>query len=279
MEKKDVVKKSNNKTKTSSEKTDSKKNVKKTSNTKDNSSSVSKTKSTALANKSATSKSTKNQKNVKGEKSNSKESAKSNKSIASKSTKNKKNVKEEKNNSKESAKTSKNVKSSVNSNNVKKEKKVCNNGVYWVIAFLIIVAILVCTYNIISERNNSKRNDTLFFITESFDTNDNINLNETIQTLSRFKEIFGELDVANELDFINHNYAILELEYNPCKQEKLTPNVKRIFGKDIDVDVSFNAKCGTCADENVYYLIAVNKNISFVNVNVNYKQNTYVLCK
>lgn len=277
MEEKNVAKKSNNKTKTNSGKTDSKKNVKKTGTTKSNSSRVSKAKSTVKANKSTTSKAVKKKANVKEEKSDLKESAKSSKSTASKVAKKKANEKE-KNELKESAKTSKSVESSSN-NNIKKEKKVCSNGIYWVIAFLIIVAIIVCTYNIISERNNRERNDTLFFITESFETKDDINLNETIQTLSRFKEIFGDLDVAYELDFINHNYAILELEYNPCRQEKLTPNVKRIFGKDIDVDVSFNAKCGDCSDENVYYLIAVNKNTSYVNVNVNYKQNTYVLCK
>lgn len=278
MEEKNVAKKSNNKTRTNSGKTDSKKNVKKTGTTKSNSSRVSKAKSTVKANKSTTSKAVKKKANVKEEKSDLKESAKSSKSTASKVAKKKANVKKEKNELKESAKTSKSVESSSN-NNIKKEKKVCSNGIYWVIAFLIIVAIIVCTYNIISERNNRERNDTLFFITESFETKDDINLNETIQTLSRFKEIFGDLDVAYELDFINHNYAILELEYNPCRQEKLTPNIKRIFGKDIDVDVSFNAKCGDCSDENVYYLIVVNKNTSYVNVNVNYKQNTYVLCK
>lgn len=159
----------------------------------------------------------------------------------------------------------------------KDNKKVCDIGMYVIISLLLVAITIICTFNILSEFRNNELNNKLYFVPDVSESE--IDLDEVIQTKSRLKEIFGELDFEDELDFINHNYAILQLDYNPCSQEKLTPNVKKIFGKNIEINVTYNSKCGECPDQKLYYLISVSKYTTHVNINVNYKKNNVVLCK
>ena len=94
--------------------------------------------------------------------------------------------------------------------------------------------------------------------------------NYVITSFEDYKKIF-DTNKLKKNDFDNNNYVIISMDYNPCSDSNVTPTDYTIKGENINVTVKYEAKCGLCAPENIYYLLKVDKSITSVNVNIKYK--------
>lgn len=85
-------------------------------------------------------------------------------------------------------------------------------------------------------------------------------------------------EVINEDSFNEHNYALITILYDECSEKNVTPTKYRIYGNIIKVDISYTAKCGVCAPQKMYYLLAVDKSITDAEISYDYHANNKVHC-
>ena len=84
-----------------------------------------------------------------------------------------------------------------------------------------------------------------------------------------FKNKF-QTEELNENNFDEYNYVAFKVFYDECSEENITPTDYKINGNNIEVQVSYHAKCGLCAPQYLYYLIEVDKDIHDANVSIEY---------
>lgn len=85
-------------------------------------------------------------------------------------------------------------------------------------------------------------------------------------------------NVIDENSFINNNYAVIKLEYDPCTDEDIMLTNYVINGNQMDVYFEYNQNCGVCPQQYNYYLIAIDKNINNLEINKHYKVNNKAYC-
>lgn len=98
-----------------------------------------------------------------------------------------------------------------------------------------------------------------------------------IFTYDKPYKVYSNYDEFNEdfnsdlkkIDFYNNNYLVLEVNYDPCSEEEITPTSLKINNNKVDVVIKYRAKCGGCAPDYLYYAIKIDKKI--VNPKVNIK--------
>ena len=72
-----------------------------------------------------------------------------------------------------------------------------------------------------------------------------------------------------KIDFYNNNYLVIQINYNPCSEEDITPTNVDINGNKVNILIKYRSKCGGCAPDYLYYAIKLDKKV--VNPKVNIK--------
>lgn len=85
-------------------------------------------------------------------------------------------------------------------------------------------------------------------------------------------------DKLKESDFEKSNYALITIEYNSCADSDINIANYSIDGNKIDVLVEYYASCGVCAPEYLYYVLPVDKKITKVDVDIDFKSLNVLDC-
>lgn len=98
-----------------------------------------------------------------------------------------------------------------------------------------------------------------------------------IKNYDDYKSIINSSILKLE-DFSNNNYILIPISYDSCSQRKIEPTDYTIDGKSIKIIVKYSASCGCCASKEKIYLLKVDKSITDVEVNLEYKSVSKVQC-
>ena len=139
-------------------------------------------------------------------------------------------------------------------------------------AFLFVLALVTTSIIILlNRRTNYPINivvDDAFMALEpreEFDM-DEYKLYKSYNELSKNFEV---LDIKAS-DFDKYNYLVLKIAYNSCGEDNIVPTSHKINGNNIDVVISYEARCGVCAPLYLYYAIKLDKKITSPKVNIDY---------
>lgn len=94
--------------------------------------------------------------------------------------------------------------------------------------------------------------------------------NYVFTSYDEFKEIFEDSKLTEE-DFKNNNYILIPIGYDSCSERNIEPVSYKIDGKNVIVNVEYEASCGVCPLDYMYYLIKADKDLTEINLDINYK--------
>lgn len=140
----------------------------------------------------------------------------------------------------------------------------------YIIIAVIIVALFTIGLFLFNNKTKTYKINKNFTRVEARNNNENIDDNIVFTNYQDYLKYFngGKL---TEKDFIGFNYVLVKISYNPCGEEDITPYKYDVNGNAITVYVSYNAKCGGCQPEYLYYLLKVEKTITKASVNIEYE--------
>ena len=91
--------------------------------------------------------------------------------------------------------------------------------------------------------------------------------NQVFTNYDDYHETFDS-NKLSEGDFKNNNYVTITMMYDSCSESNVEPVNYVIDGNDINIKFKYKGKCGSCAPQYMYYLLKVNKNITYATVNI-----------
>ena len=83
-------------------------------------------------------------------------------------------------------------------------------------------------------------------------------------------ELFPE-ENTNIFDFTKYNYALIEIELYNCGDRNLDPVGYLFENNTITAHFTYEASCGLCAPEYIYYLLELSKEINDANIKTTFK--------
>ena len=90
-----------------------------------------------------------------------------------------------------------------------------------------------------------------------------------------FQLDFKDNDKLTMEDFDKNNYYVFKIDYDPCSEKDFELNSlnTNYEGNKVDVELGFTYEsvCGGCAPEALYYAIKLDKRVTSVNLDVDYK--------
>ena len=148
------------------------------------------------------------------------------------------------------------------------------NNVLKIIIIIVISIILIGGIILINNylnREEPLNKDKRFIEIEAKDKYNNKfdydNPYKVYSDYNKFNEDFKS--DLKKIDFYNNNYLVIEVYYNPCSEENITPSNIKINGNKIDISIKYKSVCGGCAPDYLYYAVKIDKKI--VNPKVNIK--------
>ena len=143
---------------------------------------------------------------------------------------------------------------------------------YIIIITILAVAILISGVIIIVLLNNNKKTSTSNdFVSMGRYEDDIIDEDDYVFTsYEDYKDKFNSDKLTSE-DFKNNNYVLITIPYDSCADSNIKPVDYTIEGDDIDVLVEYEESCGVCAPEYMYFLLKVDKKLTSVDVDIDYK--------
>lgn len=99
-------------------------------------------------------------------------------------------------------------------------------------------------------------------------------LEETKQELftnyQDFSKVIESKDIK-EKDFEKYNYYLFSITYDSCGERNIIPTNYKIGNKKINITVKYEASCGVCAPEYLYYVLKVEKEVKEKEIILDYK--------
>ena len=135
---------------------------------------------------------------------------------------------------------------------------------------LIILIVICCLIIFFLKKNNLLSTSSKFIYMNNAVDDRNIKYSHIITSYEEYYDIF-ESDKLTRDDFKKNNYAVIYLLYNSCGEKDVKPVKYSIENKTINVDVKYRDECGYCADKSDYYLLPVDKSITYAQINIDYE--------
>lgn len=85
-----------------------------------------------------------------------------------------------------------------------------------------------------------------------------------------YKKIFTDGKLTTS-DFENNNYVLIPIRYDICSESNIKPISYNFDKNKLYVNVEYEAGCGVCPQEYMYYLLKIKKDIKKVNLKIDYK--------
>lgn len=90
-----------------------------------------------------------------------------------------------------------------------------------------------------------------------------------ISTEKEFETIFPD-QKEMYLDFDQYQYVVLGLTYDSCREKNIKISGYEMQGSTMKVTIEYEASCGLCAPQYVYYLLKLNKDLVFDDLTYDY---------
>ena len=94
--------------------------------------------------------------------------------------------------------------------------------------------------------------------------------NYVLTSYEEYKKHFDKGTLSKK-DFENNNYVVVSVGYYKWSESDIKPKSVEIDGKNIKVSFTYKASCGVCPLEYIYYLLKVDKELTDVNLKLDYK--------
>lgn len=137
----------------------------------------------------------------------------------------------------------------------------------------IILVIVACILVVIFKKDNNEelivQNKDFLYIGSYVDE---IDIAE-YYVLTNYEDFINKFDsdAIKEEDFATNNYVVIPIRYDSCTDKNVTPTDYTIKDNKINITVKYEASCGVCVSEYMYYVLKVDKSITSAIVDINYK--------
>ena len=101
--------------------------------------------------------------------------------------------------------------------------------------------------------------------------------NTILKSYSEYIKYFDNKEITED-SFINNNYALIKIEYDPCADSNIVLTDYKINDNKMDVYFEYDETCGVCPYEYMYFLIKLDKNIDNLDIENHYKAISYKPC-
>ena len=132
-------------------------------------------------------------------------------------------------------------------------------GIIILILLIIVGILIILIVNNKKEKEEEKPDPVYMGLYKSNDRKDI----EIIRNYEQYKQFFNGNEITED-SFKDHNYAVVEIDYDECSESNIKLTNYTIEGKLITVEFSYEAGCGVCAPQYMYYLIPISKDMNEV---------------
>ena len=142
---------------------------------------------------------------------------------------------------------------------------------------IIVVAIAILLFLVLRKSNNQSTNKidkTSYYLMKK--TNIEFEDYKLFKNSNELKKYF-DID-ENELSLKKYNYLGIAISYDSCSERNIIPNDYYVKNDTLYINFTYEASCGVCAPDYLYYVLALDKELKFENVKVNYKQTNKTNC-
>jgi len=144
-----------------------------------------------------------------------------------------------------------------------------------IITLFVLILVIIAAFLFIKNNKKTKEDTNIVMNKDFIFVGNEINkeLEEETKIITSYEEYTDLFDSEKimEEDFANHNYLIVKISYDSCADNNVLPTDYKIKKKSIDITVKYEADCGVCPPETDYYLLKLNKNITNLKANIDYK--------
>ena len=98
-----------------------------------------------------------------------------------------------------------------------------------------------------------------------------------IKSYEQYKEFFNVNEITED-SFKDYNYAVVEIDYDECSKDHANLADYSIEGELITIDFNYEAKCGECDIQYMYFLIPIIKDMDEVQFDLKYHSTNEIDC-
>ncbi len=148
-----------------------------------------------------------------------------------------------------------------------------------IIVVILVIGVSLVLINLYRKKKEDKpivqHNDFMYL-----DTNHEQSIENNYLLFKNYEDFKSKIesDVLTEESFVKNNYVLIRIRFNECSQAEVRPTEYTMDGNTINIKVKYKASCGVCALANSYYLLAINKNMQDVTVNIDQEAINKVSC-
>lgn len=151
-----------------------------------------------------------------------------------------------------------------------------NNVLKIIIIIIIVLIIIIGGITLINNYQNKEeplnKNKRFIEIEAKDKYNRKFDYDKPYKVYSDYDEFNEDFNSdLKKIDFYNNNYLVIEVNYNPCSEEEITPTEIEIDGNKINILIKYKSVCGGCAPDYLYYAIKLDKKIVNPKVNIDSK--------
>ena len=151
---------------------------------------------------------------------------------------------------------------------MKKKNKIIISTSIIILAIILIVIIIVNKDGIFIRKPEVKKEN---FVYEGIYEEDIFGVKDyVITSYEDYHKKFGSSNNITKDDFKSNNFVLIPVMYDSCSESNIKPTDYSVQGNNIEVTIEYDASCGVCAPEYIYYLLRVDKNITKVHLNIKY---------
>ena len=124
---------------------------------------------------------------------------------------------------------------------------------------LLIIIMLVISLSLNKAKNINASAEFIKLKAKSEDI-----IEEEYKLYTNYNDLIRDFDESKikQTDFENNNVLVIKVYYDPCREKNITPTSYKINGDLINIKIEYEAECGGCAPENIYYALRITKSIS-----------------
>lgn len=145
-----------------------------------------------------------------------------------------------------------------------------------VLVFIILLVIGLLGFFIIrmnSKKENLKMNKDIHLVRLKEEKNEQV----FFTNYKNFNKIIDDKKITKE-SFQNNNYYLFSISYDSCNESEIVPTSYKIKNKIIEITVQYEASCGVCAKENLFYVLKVDKALKEKEIVLKYQAKNKINC-
>ena len=149
------------------------------------------------------------------------------------------------------------------------DKKLNSKQMYSIIIAVIIVVVILVVFLLVRAKYEKATYQDKFYFAGQYSEKVIGNDNYIFVSEEELKYIFPE-QKFDSIDFEKYHYALVTIPYDSCSEDNINPIRYSIKNNVILVEVEYEASCGVCAHEYLYYLIEIDQELEDVTVDIDY---------